>query len=255
MNKKTRSTKSEKWRHTCNSVEIAWTNEQKVAVTSYGRNKNHDDEIKNIAGQVLTYNSKNFHWLNRKTRPRMDDERIEKTILKKNQNKKIRNKQKINVKMLHVNKKTTSEKWKFNSNKKLGLEWAVNWLGKPLKKFYPKNRKNSKNQNQIAACEQKSTTEKPNFCSNTVFSLYFKIRVHAAKPLAFSLHFLFRRDQNNYSNLTSKIMKMCEQILKKKTAPQNNSNSLNCKKTKRRPIIAPAIAVRLLIKQTRKNYR
>ena len=46
---------------------------------------------------------------------------------------------------------------------------------------------------------------------------------------------------------TSKIMKMCEQILKK-TAPQYNSNSLNCKKTKRRPIIAPAIAVRLLIK-------
>ena len=46
MNKKTRSTKSERWRHACNSVEIAWTNEQKVAVTSYGRNKNHDDEIK-----------------------------------------------------------------------------------------------------------------------------------------------------------------------------------------------------------------
>ena len=46
MNKKTRSTKSKKWRQTCNSVEIAWTNEQKVAVTSYGRNKHHDDEIK-----------------------------------------------------------------------------------------------------------------------------------------------------------------------------------------------------------------
>ena len=57
-----------------------------------------------------------------------------------------------------------------------------------------------------------------NFCSNTVFSLYFKIRakkIHAAKPLAFSLHFLFRRDQNHHSNLTSKIMKMREQILKK----------------------------------------
>ena len=38
------------------------------------------------------------------------------------------------------------------------------------------------------------------------------------KPLAFSLHFLFRRDQNHYSNLTSKIMKMCEQILKKDSA-------------------------------------
>ena len=64
--------------------------------------------------------------------------------------------------------------------------------------------------------------EKPNFCSNTVFLLYFKIRakkIHAAKPLAFSLHFLFRCDQNHYSNLTSKIMKMCEQILKKRQRP------------------------------------
>ena len=67
MNKKNRSTKSEKWRHTCDSVEIAWTNEQKVVVTSYDRSKNHDDEIiKNIAEQVLTYNSKNFHCLNKK---------------------------------------------------------------------------------------------------------------------------------------------------------------------------------------------
>ena len=49
----------------------------------------------------------------------------------------------------------------------------------------------------------------------TAFSHYFKIRAkkfHAAKPLA-SLHFLFRRDQNHNSNLTSKIMKMCERIL------------------------------------------
>ena len=99
-----------------------------------------------------------------------------------------------------------------------------------LEKNPIKNRKNSKNQSEIAACEQKTTTKKPNFCSNTVFSLYFKIRarkIHVAKPLAFSLHFLFRRDQNHYSNLTSKIMKMCEQILK--TAPQYNSNSFNCK--------------------------
>ena len=66
---------------------------------------------------------------------------------------------------------------------------------------------------------KKPLPDKANFCSNAVFLLYFKIRAkkfHAAKPLAFSLHFLFRRDQNHYSNLTSKIMKMCEQILKKK---------------------------------------
>ena len=88
----------------------------------------------------------------------------------------------------------------------------MNGLGKPFRnKSDPKNRKNSKN--------QKTTSEKANFCSNTVFSLYFKNRAqkfHAAKPLAFSLYFLFRRDQNHYSNLTSKFMKMCEQILKKK---------------------------------------
>ena len=92
------------------------------------------DEVKNIAGQVLTYNSKNFHWLNRKTRPRMDYEWIEKTILKKSDQKIRKKKQKINVKMPHVNKKTTSEKGKFNSNKKLGIEWAVNGLGKPFRK-------------------------------------------------------------------------------------------------------------------------
>ena len=152
-------------------------------MTSNGRNKNHDDEIKNIAGQVLTYNSKNFHGLNRK----------------------------------------------------LDLERTMNGLEKPFRKKIrsKKIEKTVKNQSEIAACEQKTTTDKANFCSNTVFSLYFKIRAkkfHAAKPLAFLLHFLFRRDQNHYSNLTSKIMKMCEQIFKKKTAPQYNSNSLNCKK-------------------------
>ena len=96
----------------------------------------------------------------------------------------------------------------------------MNGLEKPFrKKSDPKNRKNSKHQSEIAACEQKTTSEKANFCSNIVFSLYFKFGVkkfHAAKPLTFSLHFLFRRDQNHNSNLTSKIMKMCEQILNKK---------------------------------------
>ena len=109
----------------------------------------------------------------------------------------------------------------------------MNWKNYFEKNPIQKIQKNSKNQSEIAACGQKTTTDKPNFCSNTVFSLYFKTRakkIHAAKPLAFLLHFLFRRDQNHHSNLTSKIVKMCEQILKKKKAPQYNSNSLNCKK-------------------------
>ena len=69
------------------------------------------------------------------------------------------------------------------------------------KKSDKKNRKN------IAHVNKNHQREKANFCTNTVSSLYIKIRAkryHAAKPLDFSLHFLFQRDQNNYSNLTSK---------------------------------------------------
>ena len=69
---------------------------------------------------------------------------------------------------------------------------------------------------------KKTTSEKANFCSIAIFSPYFEIRakkIHAAKPIAFSLLFLFRRDQNHYFNLTSKSMKKCEQILKKDSAP------------------------------------
>ena len=64
----------------------------------------------------------------------------------------------------------------------------------------------AKNQSEIAASEQKTTCDNANFCSNTVFttSKLERKKFHAAKPLAFSLHLLFRRDQNHYSNLTSK---------------------------------------------------
>ena len=107
----------------------------------------------------------------------------------------------------------------------------MNGLGKPFrKKSDPKKTKNNKNQSEIAACEQKSTSEKANFCSNTVLSFYFKIRakkLYAAKSLAFSLHFLFWCSQNHCSDMTSKNMKHCEQILKTDSAPKN-SNSLNC---------------------------
>ena len=81
--------------------------------------------------------------------------------------------------------------------------------------------------------ELKTTSEKAKFCSN-FFLLYLKIRVkkvHDALPLAFSLHFLFRREQNHYSILTSKIMKMCENILKNITGriPETNQRCLSKK--------------------------
>ena len=74
----------------------------------------------------------------------------------------------------------------------------MDWENHLEKKSDPKNQKPRKNQSEIAACEQKTTSEKPNFCSNTVFAIFFKIRakkIHAAKPLAFSLHFLFQPDK------------------------------------------------------------
>ena len=51
----------------------------------------------------------------------------------------------------------------------------MDWKNHLEKKHDPKNWKKSKNQSEIAVCEQKTTSEKAKFCSNTVFSLYFKI--------------------------------------------------------------------------------
>ena len=68
--------------------------------------------------------------------------------------------------------KTISEKWKFGSNK-TRLRKNYEWIGKTIYNKNPvqKIEKNSKNQSEIAACEQKTTNEKANFCSNTVLSL------------------------------------------------------------------------------------
>ena len=90
------------------------------------------------------------------------------------------------------------------------MDWENHLEKNPIQKI----KKNSKNQSEIAACEQKTTTEKPNFCSNTIFSLYFKIRakkIHAEKPLAFRSISCF-----GVTKITTPIMKMCAQILKKK---------------------------------------
>ena len=53
------------------------------------------------------------------------------------------------------------------------------WIEKTIKKKIQskKNEKTEKNQREIAEGEQKFISEKANFCSNTVSSLYCKIRV------------------------------------------------------------------------------
>ena len=58
---------------------------------------------------------------------------------------------------------------------------SCEWIGKKQKKSDPKNRKTVKIRVKLPHVT-KTTTEKPNFCSNTVFSLYFKIRAKKFTP-------------------------------------------------------------------------
>ena len=79
----------------------------------------------------------------------------------------------------------------------------MNGLGKQFrKKSDPKNwKKTVEIKVKLPHVNKKTTSKKSNFCSNTGFSLYFKFqqkKIHATKPLAFSLHFLFRRDQKSW---------------------------------------------------------
>ena len=102
------------------------------------------------------------------------------------------------------------------------LEWTMNILRKQVPKAAKKLKKNCINQSQIAACEQKITIEKASFCSNTITHSISKLQQKkylAVKSLAFLFHFLFRRDHNHHFNLTSIVMKICEQILKKDSTP------------------------------------
>ena len=126
--------------------------------------------------------------------------------------------------MPHVNKKTTSDKENFGLNKKLRLERTMNGLGKPFRKNpIQETEKTVKRKLKLLHVNEKSLARKRIFVLTLFSHSTSKIRVktfHAAKPLAFSLHCLFRRDQNHFSNMTSKIMKMVEHILK------NNANTI-----------------------------
>ena len=96
----------------------------------------------------------------------------------------------------------------------------MNGLGKPLRKNVDlKSQKYNKNQSEIAACEQKTTRQKANSFSNSVISFYFKIGAKNFTPHRHSFFCstsCFVVTKNHYPNLTSKTMKRCEQILKRK---------------------------------------
>ena len=79
-----------------------------------------------------------------------------------------------------------------------------------------------KNQSEIATCEQKTTSEKAKFCSNTVFSLYFKFRAkkfYAANHSLFRSTFFFGVTEITTPMWLQKSWKWVKRSLKKDRAP------------------------------------
>ena len=107
------------------------------------------------------------------------------------------------------------------------MDWENHLEKNPIQKI----KKTVRIKVKLPHVNKKTTSEKAKFCSNTVFSLHFQFRakkIQTAKPLVFFAALPVSAWPK--SPLQFDFMKMCEQILKKKTAPQYNSNSLNCKK-------------------------
>ena len=125
-------------------------------------------EIKNIAGQVLMYNLRNFHWPNKKLNIERTMSELGKPFLEKSDEKILKKKTENWCQNAACEQKIKSRKLKFGSNKKKwSPEWTTNGLEKSLRK---------------KSEAKKTTSEKANFCSNTVLSLYFKNRTKKFTP-------------------------------------------------------------------------
>ena len=105
---------------------------------------------------------KEFSLTKQKTGPRTDYECIEKTISKIISNKK---KQKIKVKMPHVNKKPLARKGNLVQSKKPRPRMYYEWIGTTKKKIWSKIWKKT------LKTKVKLPHVKASFCSNTIFSL------------------------------------------------------------------------------------
>ena len=114
--------------------------------------------------------------------------------------KKIKKKTENQSQNATCEQKSTSKK-NLVQRKKSRPRMNFELIGKTIKKTV-RSKKNKKTVKIKMKCRiwTKKSLAKANFCSNAVFSLYFKIRVkkfHATKPLAFSLHSIFGCDQNH----------------------------------------------------------
>ena len=95
----------------------------------------------------------------------------------------------------------------------------MNGLEKPFrKKSNPKNEKIVKAKVKLLHVNKKPLARKRIFVQTPFSRSTSKLEQTNFTPQNYSL-FLFRRDQNHDSNWTSKIRKMCEQILKRRQRP------------------------------------
>ena len=78
----------------------------------------------------------------------------------------------MEVKMQHVNKKPLAKKLNLVLTKKNRPRMNYERRTIKKKKSDPKNPKHSKNQSEIAACEQKITSEKANYWPNTALVFF-----------------------------------------------------------------------------------
>ena len=135
---KTRSIKTSRTHFSWNCLN-KWTKSRfEVDVTSYGPNKN-------LSSQVLTCNSKNFHWLNNILHVERTMSELRKPFLKK-----WHKRAKIKVRMPHVNKKPLARNGNLvqtESRPRMNYEWT----GKTLEK------------NPIAHVNKKPLARKRNF--------------------------------------------------------------------------------------------
>ena len=122
------------------------------------------------------------------------------------------------------------------------MDWKNHLENNPVLKIG----KTAKTKEKLPHVNKKNTSEKANFCSNTVFSLYFKIRekqISRHKSTRFFAPFLVSAWPKSLLQFDFKNHEIVWTDLKKR--PQNNWNFLNCKDTMS-PIIAPMVS-RLLV--------
>ena len=98
----------------------------------------------------------------------------------------------------------------------------MDWKNHFAKKSDPKNEKTVKIKVKLPHVNKKPLARKRIFVQTLFSHSTLNLEQKKFTPQnhsPFLLHFLFRCDQNHYSNLTSKIIKMREQILKKRQRP------------------------------------